>query len=260
MKHFEIKNSIAGSKGGGSKPKPPVLKPPQIGDYSVAASFSYSESVDLISDGPIEGLVNSNGYVLDPSSYMQGVYLNDVPIEVTNENFVQRYDEAIQEFEPEAEGYINDYIDLVKESHEILEDYQDALYSFTSVKHKLVNVYSKRRSGRGSSIYSRSKVIGQELKTYKYQNPIKQSSNKVLISQFINPGVFGQGGSRIDLAENQFACIDISSDDGYSGIAARYSDNSVVTLDKAREIYAEESLSAKVAKYERSYGLSLIHI
>jgi len=253
MKHFEIKNSIAGSKGG-SKPKPPVLKPPQIGDYSVAASFSYSESVDLISDGPIEGLVNSNGYVLDSSSYMQGVYLNDVPVEVTNENFVQRYDEAIQEFEPEAEGYINDYIDLVKKSHEILEDYEDALYSFTSLKHAMVDVYSDRRYYRGS--YSRSKVVGQELKTYKYQNPIKQSSNKVLISQFINPGLFSEGGKRVDLAENQFACIDISSDDGYSGIAVRYNNNSVVTLDKAREIHAEESLAAKAQSYNRSYSNS----
>ena len=250
MKHFEIKNSIAGSKGGGSKPKPPVLKPPKIGDYSVAASFSYSESVDLISDGPIEGLVNSNGYVLDSSSYMQGINLNDVQVEVTNENFVQRFDEAIQEFEPDENGYINDYINLISGSHETLADYEDALYGFTSYKYKWVTTSSRRGSGR-----SRGTTTTEELKQYTYQNPIKQSSSKVLISHFINPGVFNEKGSRNDLAENQFACIDISSDEGYSGTVVRYNDNSVHTLDKAREFYAEASLSAKVGKQknQRSY-------
>ena len=90
MKHFEIKNTLAGAKGGGSKPKPATLNPPKLGDYSIAASFSYSETVDLISDGPIEGLSNSNGYVLNPESYLQGVYLNDVPVEESNESFISR--------------------------------------------------------------------------------------------------------------------------------------------------------------------------
>jgi hypothetical protein len=89
MKHFEIKNTLAGSKGGASEPEPPTLNPPKIGDYNIAASFSYSETVDLISDGPIEGLSNSNGYVLNSASYLQGLYLNDIPVEQTNEIFVE---------------------------------------------------------------------------------------------------------------------------------------------------------------------------
>ena len=32
----------------------------------------------------IEGLTNENGYVLNPQSYLQGVYLNDVAVEVSD--------------------------------------------------------------------------------------------------------------------------------------------------------------------------------
>ena len=60
MKHFEKKFGFAGSSSGGSgggstPPKPPTLKPPYIGSYKVGASFQFSETVDLICDGPIEG-------------------------------------------------------------------------------------------------------------------------------------------------------------------------------------------------------------
>ena len=90
MKHFELKNFLGGAGGKKPKsPKPPVLQPPYLGDYKNVSSYSYSEVVDLISDGPIEGLTNKDGYILKPQSYLQGVYLNDVPVEVSSNSFVE---------------------------------------------------------------------------------------------------------------------------------------------------------------------------
>ena len=256
MKHLEIKNSIAGAKGkgGGSKPKPPVLKPPQIGDYSVAASFSYSESVDLISDGPIEGLVNSNGYVLTPEAYMQGVYLNDTQVELTNENFVERYDEAIEEFPVIENGAIECLSEKIKQAYTFLDDYEDTLYNFTSYKfqgYKRCTSYYRGGRMRGSS-RGGCRNYAYEVQKRTYQNPIKQKSNKVLVSQFPNPTLFNEGGSRNDIAESQNACIDISSDDGYSGQIIRYVSNTANSLDKGREIYAETTLSQKYSKISSS--------
>ena len=84
MKHFEKKASYAGSKKGGGKPpppKPPVLRPPKLGSYKIGASYQFSESVDLISDGPIEGFCNKFGTIVDSRNLLQSVYLNDVPVE-----------------------------------------------------------------------------------------------------------------------------------------------------------------------------------
>ena len=102
MKHFELKNTLAGSKGGAPDPKPATLKPPKIGDYSVAASFSFSETIDLISDGPILGLTNEDGYVLDESSYLQGLYFNDIPVEVSNNSFAGSEAELLNDFEDQC--------------------------------------------------------------------------------------------------------------------------------------------------------------
>ena len=89
MKHFELKNFLGGAGGKKPKPpKPPVLQPPYLGEYKNVSSYSYSEVIDLLSDGPIEGLTNKDGYLLKPESYLQGVYLNDVPVEVSSNSFV----------------------------------------------------------------------------------------------------------------------------------------------------------------------------
>lgn len=99
MKHFEKKILYAGAKGGGSPPppKPPVLTPPEVGDFKVAASYQFSETVDLISDGPIDGLCNKFGARLDNNNYLQGVYLNDAPVEESSVSEKVRYEDV--EFE-----------------------------------------------------------------------------------------------------------------------------------------------------------------
>ena len=104
MKHFELKNFFGGAGGKKPKappaPKPPYLEPPSLGEYKHITSYSYSEIIDLISDGPIEGLTNKDGYILDANTYLQGVFLNDVPVQINKSSDVGRID-AITSFSAE---------------------------------------------------------------------------------------------------------------------------------------------------------------
>lgn len=77
MEHLKKSNIFAGAAV--------TLSPPFLGNYSTMASYEASEIIDLICDGPIEGLVNNNGYILEPSEYFQGIYLNDVPVQETED-------------------------------------------------------------------------------------------------------------------------------------------------------------------------------
>jgi len=86
MKHLLKKLSIAGAGGKGSKPKPPIYKPPVMGELQYGASHSYAETLDLLSDGPIEGIVNSHGELVDGLNILQGIYLDDTPVAVTNKS------------------------------------------------------------------------------------------------------------------------------------------------------------------------------
>jgi hypothetical protein len=103
MKHLIKKNkfTIAGAGGGGGKSPPPpppptvtqypsVLAPPQMGNVSSISSFSYAELIDLISDGPIEGLVNKNGKKIYEENIFEGIYLNDSPIKETSSTKTQK--------------------------------------------------------------------------------------------------------------------------------------------------------------------------
>jgi len=72
--------------GGGkrrSEPKPPIYKPPVMGELQYGASYSYSEILDLISDGPIEGLCNKYGKTMEGVGILQGIYFDDTPVAVT---------------------------------------------------------------------------------------------------------------------------------------------------------------------------------
>jgi hypothetical protein len=88
MNHFLKKNfsSIFGAGGKpekGDPPPPPVLNPPKLGALTALTSYSYSESVDALSEGPIEGIVNQNGQHLDGYRIFEGVYIDDVPVKKT---------------------------------------------------------------------------------------------------------------------------------------------------------------------------------
>ena len=93
MKHFLVKNSltIKGAGGGQSTPPPPVvtqypavLAPPSYSDFNSINSFSYAEMIDLLADGPIEGLINKNGRKVYDENIFEGIYLNDTPVKETS--------------------------------------------------------------------------------------------------------------------------------------------------------------------------------
>jgi len=57
-----------------SAAKGPIYRPPRLGDMQYGASFSFLETLDLISDGPIEGVVNQEGRLVnDDGDLLQGI-------------------------------------------------------------------------------------------------------------------------------------------------------------------------------------------
>ena len=72
-----------------AKPKPAVFKPPNIGQMTYGASYSFAETVDLISDGPIGGVVNADGVIANSQNILQGVYLDDVPVDITDTRVIR---------------------------------------------------------------------------------------------------------------------------------------------------------------------------
>lgn len=92
MNHFLKKNfsSIIGAGGKQEKsdaPPPPVLNPPKLGALASLTSYSYSESVDALGEGPIEGLVNQNGQYLDGHRIFEGIYIDDTPVKKSIDPF-----------------------------------------------------------------------------------------------------------------------------------------------------------------------------
>ena len=100
MNHFVQKNfSFLKGAGGPKKPEappPPTLKPPVMGDLQAISSYEYVESVDLISDGSIDGLVNQRGEYVNDGGIFEGIYLEDAPIRqsvnMTGDSVIQSFD------------------------------------------------------------------------------------------------------------------------------------------------------------------------
>jgi hypothetical protein len=70
----------------------PQLFNRQLTGYSVKSdakelleSNSFFKSVDLISEGPIEGFCDYTGKLVSGSDILKGVYLNDVPVKTTSD-------------------------------------------------------------------------------------------------------------------------------------------------------------------------------
>jgi len=103
MSHFSKKNikGIIGAGGGGGSsspppPAPPTLTPPRLGDLQAISSYDYSESVDLISDGEIDGFVNPNGKYVENLGLFESIYLEDVvirqPVDENSSEIQSQYD------------------------------------------------------------------------------------------------------------------------------------------------------------------------
>ena len=86
MKHFIKKSTFAGASF--SPPRQKILagtlRAPQLGNFDISASYSTIEIVDLLCDGPIYGIVNDEGADVTNDHLMQGIYLDNTPIEVSN--------------------------------------------------------------------------------------------------------------------------------------------------------------------------------
>ena len=82
MKHFLKKKFFqgAGKKPKIPKPKPAILRPPNLGKYEMLNSFSIVEIIDLISDGPISSFVNNLGQKIQEGDLLQALYLNNTGI------------------------------------------------------------------------------------------------------------------------------------------------------------------------------------
>jgi hypothetical protein len=120
MNHLINKFKIAGALGGKPKPKPATLLPPELGVHQLGSSFSYAEILDLISDGPIAGLVNQNNSRVNGLSALQGIYMDDIPVAVTNDQAAGG--ESIFSFEfyetttPKIASHISDLGTQIKKS------------------------------------------------------------------------------------------------------------------------------------------------
>jgi len=111
MKHFEKKVMLSGARWRGKKKAPPPprpwLKPPFIGSNSVATSYSVAEILDLLCEGPIEGICNENGILVEGSRWFQGVYLDGTPIATTDNPLVFQADTAQRDKPTAKAGYFN---------------------------------------------------------------------------------------------------------------------------------------------------------
>ena len=91
MKHFLKKKWLQGagwrSKPRVPDPKPSILRAPNMAGYKILQSYSVMEIIDLISDGPIHGLVNKNGESLGNKSILQAIYLDNTPVETVETSF-----------------------------------------------------------------------------------------------------------------------------------------------------------------------------
>ena len=110
MNHLINKFKIAGALGGKPKPKPATLLPPELGVHQLGSSFSYAEILDLISDGPIAGLVNQNNSRVDGLAALQGIYMDDIPVAVTNDQTAEEQTTSSFAFYETATPKIASYI------------------------------------------------------------------------------------------------------------------------------------------------------
>ena len=100
MNHLSRKNKLYGAGSKQPDVKPAILNPPKIGDFQFGSSFSFLETLDLISDGPIEGLVDTQGSLLPKNYISRGVYLDNTAVSIGLDGEVDiDYEESVTELE-----------------------------------------------------------------------------------------------------------------------------------------------------------------
>lgn len=134
MDHFLQKSylTICGAGGGGKPPPAPiltqypnVLSPPQIGNLNTITSFSYAQMADLLSEGPIEGLVRPDGNKVN--NILEGIYLDNKPI-LTSSQFYCGSENGDTQV-----GNVPCFYGCIKES--------ERFFPFQTLKSYLINYY-----------------------------------------------------------------------------------------------------------------------
>ena len=120
MKHLLKRIGIEGaSRRRAPKPPPATLDPPVLGSHTLAGSFANSEILDLVSDGPIEGIVDKDGKLCNDDIF-KGIYLNDTVVKTTDGkfNFGNLLAQANfgEEDQPVLSNFKNVYIDTTYNS------------------------------------------------------------------------------------------------------------------------------------------------
>lgn len=138
------------------KPKPAVLRPPNTGLFPNISSYSVSEVVDLISDGPIYGLVNKSG---QKDTIFQGIYLNNTPIE----SYVKNDDDLI--LAPSGTGD-NPYDTWFSEAQEFFDQFfsnnQTVVgYSYAGNAKNLFAVLSMEGKGKENDMDDKGRALLQ---------------------------------------------------------------------------------------------------
>jgi hypothetical protein len=162
MKHLFNKKILQGGGKSKPKPQPAVLRPPEIGNFQILNSYSVVEMIDLISDGPIEGLVNQNGQVLeDGQSILQGVYLDNTPVQVTNPRF-EEYANENKIFHIDIQSGLNKFGDTFYDNNS--ESYKKYKFPFagtvapailyTAIQSNLLMAKFDDGGSRKSQLYS----------------------------------------------------------------------------------------------------------
>lgn len=103
MTHLQKKSLIfgAGKKSAPAAPPPAQLEPPKLGKMTALASYSYAETIDLVSDGPIDGFVNQNGQYVQGHRIFESIYFDNTPVKksininYTGENAIVKADYSI---------------------------------------------------------------------------------------------------------------------------------------------------------------------
>ena len=179
MKHFVKKNfSFLGGAGGGPKtpdpPAPPTLKPAVLGDLQAISSYDYVESIDLISDGVIDGLVNQRGEYVNDIGIFEGIYLEDFPIKQSYENSTESVTKASLSFIAAkfSQTFYNNKTFLDKTLTSVLDQLKGSSSLGTETKRAGSFSVLNSRKDIANSIYSSIENINYVLKN----NSISQSS------------------------------------------------------------------------------------
>jgi hypothetical protein len=178
MNHLSRKKRLYGA---GKKPKvkPAVLSPPKIGDFQFGASFSYIETLDLISDGPIEGLVDSKGRLLDDTDLSRGIYFDGTPVAVAIDSNEDSESELTTEDEVKTQKSISTFVNI-----DIEDDGGSSIVQDTwGTWNRPIKLTFKKLVGNGPAFVSR----GGEFSEISYDpSALGLFANRMLDSQILS--------------------------------------------------------------------------